>query len=268
MKQLAFTRNPISFDQYGQPQFIVNQTKGLSEDQSNDLLQNALLDGYISKVAHDLKKWVRDQVVTAAREQKIDVLEIGGGNGAFFDSLRDLAGSYVNVEPGRIDLSPQDAHRLEDPNYIAIKCSAEDIPLPDGSLDVVVSIASLDHVPNYRNALSEVFRLLRNDGVFVLTLNNRRSWWKVLLARTNFMKAREEEIAREHYFQWSFADCERNLSQYLEVKSASTTTFFPFVRNAWRLVLPPANALGKLFIPTRGANMLMVCRKVDRPGVE
>jgi ubiquinone/menaquinone biosynthesis C-methylase UbiE len=261
MRQLTFTRAPLSFDEYGQPCYLVNQTKGLSESQDNQLLQGALLEGYISKVAQDLKNWVMHQVVVASEGRKVDLLEIGGGAGSFFNTLKDQVGSYINVEPGQINLAKEDVERLAHPNFLTIKCSAEEIPLPDGSLDVVISIASLDHVPNYRKALLEVSRVLRKNGVFIITLNNRRSWWKTLLARTSFLKSREEEIAREHYFIWSFAECKSNLSEYLELKSASSMTFFPFVPKLWRFALPPAEVVGRLMIPLRGANMLIVCRK-------
>jgi ubiquinone/menaquinone biosynthesis C-methylase UbiE len=261
MKTLTFTRNPISFDQHGQPQFIVDQTNGLSESQDNQLLQDALLDGYISKVAQDLKEWVRHQVVIASRGQKIDLLELGGGTGAFFDSMKGLVGSYINVEPGQVALYEQDLKRLAHHQYGAIKCSAEDIPLADGSVDVVVSIASLDHIPDYQKALREAARLLRNDGVFILTLNNRRSWWKVLLSGSEYLKAREDAIAREHYFQWSFAECQANVCRQFELKTAATMTFFPFVPKLWRLLLPSSDLLGRRLLPQSGANILMVCQR-------
>jgi ubiquinone/menaquinone biosynthesis C-methylase UbiE len=265
MKKLIFTRNPLSCDVYGQPCFLVNQRKGLYEAQNNQLLQGALLDGYTVRVGQHLKDWVRQQVVGASAGQKIDVLKIGGGTGAFFDSLKGLVGSYINVEPGQVDLSEKDLERLTHADYATIKCSAEDIPLPDGSVDVVVSIASLDHIPDYQKALREVARLLRIDGVFILTLNNRRSWWKVLLSDTKLLKAREAEIDKEHYFQWSFAECEANLCKHLEITRASTLTFFPFIPKIWRFVLPSADVLGKVFLHRRGANILMVCQKRSQP---
>jgi ubiquinone/menaquinone biosynthesis C-methylase UbiE len=261
MKQLTFTRPPVSFDRYGQPRFLLNQTKGLSESQSNQLIESALQDGYTSKVAHSLKTWVLDQIVSASSGKRVDVLEIGGGAGDFFESVKDRVSSYVNVEPGEIELSHRDVERLGDSHFVTLKCSAEEIPLADSSVDVIVSIASLDHVPDYRRALHEASRLLRKDGVFILTLNNRRSWWKVLLSGSEYLKAREQEIAREHYFQWSFDECQTNVCRHLELKTAGTMTFVPFVPKLGRLLLPPTDFVGRRLLPRGGANILMVCQK-------
>lgn len=159
----------------------------------------------------------------------VDVMEIGGGTGAFYVRVKNNARTYINIEPGRIPLSGKALERLKDPRYVCLKCSAEQIPLPDESVDVILSIASLDHVPDYRKALSEVSRLLRKGGIFILTLNNRRSWWKVMLSRTAYLKRREEEIAREHYFQWSFSECESHLAEFIPVRHIYTTTFVPFI---------------------------------------
>src|SRR5688572_16010506 len=199
------TVQPTSYDEYGQPCFPIAQGKGLIEFQENRLIQEALDSGYTMAVADTLFEAIRQQVASAAAHRPVDVMEIGGGRGAFFDQVQSFARSYINIEPGRPTLAGEDLERLKHPRYLCLKCSAEDVPLPDESVDVILSIASLDHVPDWRKALVEVSRLLRKGGIFVLTLNNRRSWWKALLARTDYLKRREEEIAREHYFQWSYS---------------------------------------------------------------
>lgn len=47
---------------------------------------------------------------------------------------------------------------------------AEEIPKPDGSYDVVISVNSLDHMIDPDTVLREVRRVLRPDGVFLLGL--------------------------------------------------------------------------------------------------
>jgi hypothetical protein len=103
--------------------------------------------------------------------------------------------------------------------------------------------------------------LLRKQGMFILTLNNRRSWWKLLLSQTGYLRQREAEIAKEHYFQWSFAECQTFLCEYMNLERMSTVTFFPYVPHAWRYLLPMADFLGKRFLPDYGANILVVSRK-------
>jgi ubiquinone/menaquinone biosynthesis C-methylase UbiE len=261
MIQLTFTRRPDFFDEYGQPCFNVNQDKGLSERQNNDLLNSALADGYTAKVAEALKNWIKSEVTSANPGTKVDLLEIGGGGGSFFECVKDTVRTYINVDPGRLLLNEEERQRLADPKFQTIRCSAEEIPLENEIVDMVISIASLDHVPDYRNGLREIARVLRKDGKFILTLNNRRSWWKSLLSGTDFLKRREELIARDHYFQWSFAECKSNLSEYFDITSAASVTFFPFVPKLWRLALPVSDVLGKAFARAYGANILAICRK-------
>jgi len=261
MFDLPLTAEPLYYDEYRRPCYAVSQDKGLIESQDNRLLADALAEGYTAAVAKELTGWVVGQVSRFGGGRAVDIIEMGGGGGAFFEHVKHLARTYVNVEPGQLPASEALLRRMKDDRYMCVRCSAEEVPLPDETADVIVSIASLDHVPDYRRALAEARRLLRPGGVFVLTLNNRRSWWKTLLARTDYLKRREAEIAKEHHFQWSFAECEASLSEFIPVSEMRTTTFVPFVPKAWRYLLPASDALGRVLLPGRGANILAVCRK-------
>src|SRR5688500_3262752 len=256
---------PSAYDEYGQPCFARTQEKGLIEFQGNRLIQEALSSGYTMAVANTLFEAIRQQVGSAAAHRPVDVMEIGGGRGAFFDQVQSYARSYINIEPGRPALAGKDLKRLADPRYLCLKCSAEDMPLPDESVDVILSIASLDHVPDFHKALTEVSRLLRKGGIFVLTLNNRRSWWKVLLSRTGYLKRREEEIEREHYFQWSYAECAAHLAKFMPVRHIYTSTFIPFIPHLWRPLLPVAESIGRPLLRKYGGNIIAVCQK---PGLQ
>jgi ubiquinone/menaquinone biosynthesis C-methylase UbiE len=261
MFQLKLTAEPAYVDEHGQPCYPVSQHKGLIEQQDNRLLEGALAEGYITSVADTLHGWIRRQVELAGEGRRLDLLEIGGGAGGLFEWVKDSARTYINVEPGRVALGGRDLERLGDPRYTCIRCSAEDIPLEGESVDVVISTASFDHIPDYRRALMEVRRLLRNDGLFILTLNNRRSWWKLLLSRTAYLRRREEEIAREHYIQWSYSECESNLSAFIPVRHMSTKTFLPFIPKIWRYVLPVSDLFGGLLLRKYGAYIVAVCQK-------
>ncbi|MBA3713608.1 MAG: methyltransferase domain-containing protein [Pyrinomonadaceae bacterium] len=266
MFSLELKASPTSYDEYGQPCYPVDQEKGLSEAQGNRLLKEAFASGYTAAVAKTLVGITRRQVLLASSQRPADVLEIGGGNGGFYDGLRNKARTYINVEPGRIPLSGKALERIKDPRYMCLKCSAEDIPLPDESVDVILCIASFDHIPDYRKALGEVRRLLRKGGIFMLTLNNRRSWWKAMLSRTAYLKRREEEIAKEHYFQWSFSECESHLAEFIPVRDIYTTTFVPFIPHLWRPLLPVSDLFGRPLLRKYGANIIAVCRKPGKDG--
>lgn len=261
MFRLKLTCEPAYFDEHGQPCFPVSQGKGLIEHQDNRLLEGALADGYVGALADTLHGWVRRQVAQAAAGRGLDLMELGGGAGGLFEWVKDYARTYVNVEPGRPALGGPDLARLRDARYTAVRCSAEAVQLEDESVDVIISTDSFDNIPDYRRALSEVRRLLRPDGLFLLTLNNRRSWWKALLSGTDYLRRREAEIAREHYIQWSFDECAANLSEVLHVGHMSTTTFLPHVPKVWRYALPAADLFGRRLFGRHGAYILAACRK-------
>lgn len=264
MFDLQLTTEPLYYDEYNQPCYTVSQDKGLIQVQSNLLLAEALADGYTAAVAETLTGWILRRISRFSAGGTVDILEMGGGSGDFFERVKNVARTYVNVEPGRVPLSEAGLRRVGDSRYMCVRCSAEEIPLPDESVDVIISIASLDHVPDYRKALAEARRLLREGGIFILTLNNRRSWWKIMLSRTAYLKRREEEIAKEHYFQWSFAECKSRLSEFIPVSEMRTTTYVPFVPKVWRYLLPASDALGKILSVRLGANIIAVCEKPAR----
>lgn len=261
MFQLELTTPPDYFDEYGRPCYLVEQSKGLFEQQSSHLFEDALAEGYTVSITNELKQWIVDEVALKSADRKLDLLEIGGSRGTLFEWVKDSARTYINVDPGRVTPRAGDAERWQNPRYAGIGCTAEAIPLEDESVDVVISMASFDHIPDYRRALSEVGRLLRKDGVFLMTLNNRRSWWKTLLSGTSYLRRREEEVAKEHYFQWSLSECEAHLSIDLSVKHMSTRIFLPYVPKIWPYLLPVSNAVGGAVAPKHGGFIIARCRK-------
>ena len=56
------------------------------------------------------------------------------------------------------------------PDGEKITCTAEDISMEDNSSDVVFCVNALDHMIHPGKALSEIRRVLKDDGVFVLGL--------------------------------------------------------------------------------------------------
>ncbi|MBV5338958.1 MAG: class I SAM-dependent methyltransferase [Deltaproteobacteria bacterium] len=57
----------------------------------------------------------------------------------------------------------------------AVAASAEDMPFPDASFDVVLYIASLQFIENYRTALERTARVLKPGGILIAMLLNPAS---------------------------------------------------------------------------------------------
>ena len=99
------------------------------------------------------------------------VLEIGCGRGGFAEWLASVGAqltaadfSPVAVETGRSRSRDKTINwRVED---------IQQLSFPDRSFDVVVSCETIEHVPDPRQAVGELARVLRPGGTLVLTCPN------------------------------------------------------------------------------------------------
>jgi SAM-dependent methyltransferase len=105
-----------------------------------------------------------------------DVLDLGAGAGI----VRELDVRGMGPRVHGVDLDPR---VLENPFLDDARVgSAEDIPYPDSSFDLVFCNNVLEHLPDPGRAFREVARVLRPGGVFLAKTPNRRHY-VALLAR-------------------------------------------------------------------------------------
>lgn len=261
MRREILTESPQSFDELGRPVFRTKQNRSLLHQQDHRLYERALREGYTTRIAKRLKRRVEVVLRNLEVDSGLRILEIGGGQGAFFDQIVDIADSYVNCDPGQFEPDEDWWRRKEDARFLALNCSAELMPLQEGYFDAAVSIASLDHIPNHNEALREIERVLRPGGKFVLTINNRGSWWKKALGWTPYLKRRQDMIADSHFFQWNVPECRENLEEHFRVDAITTEPFLPFIPKLWAIALPVADWIGNRISPHWGANIVAVCSK-------
>ncbi len=100
------------------------------------------------------------------------VLDLGCGNGRFYELLKDKDVDYLGVD--------NNSHLLEKarenfPNTVFKIGDMADLNLPDNTFDAIVSIAAFHHLPGRRlrqKSVSEMHRVLKKDGVLILTVWN------------------------------------------------------------------------------------------------
>jgi SAM-dependent methyltransferase len=103
----------------------------------------------------------------------IDVLDLGSGLGGMSEELI-LSGAIVRaLEPGEAwaDLTRRRVER-HGGNCRVLNAFGEAIPLPDASIDLIVSLQVLEHVRNPAQVCAEAMRVLRPGGHFYLTCEN------------------------------------------------------------------------------------------------
>lgn len=102
------------------------------------------------------------------------VLDLGSGAGNDVFVARSLAGDSgrvigLDMVPEMVARAQANAARLGHDNVEFILGEIEDIPLPDASVEVVVSNCVLNLVPDKGQAFAEIFRVLKPGGHFSIS---------------------------------------------------------------------------------------------------
>lgn len=132
---------------------------------------------YISKgepcsERHDVTRSRRRQFVMSnlIATQSSAILDVGTGLGIY---SREISAS-VNFLLG-IDIdedSLRKAREVESHSCYAVM-NGEKLALRDGSFDCVMMIEVIEHIPDDRSAIAESHRVLKEDGVLIITAPNR-----------------------------------------------------------------------------------------------
>lgn len=108
--------------------------------------------------------WMDEFAIHAPAARPLAVLDLGSGTGRFTPALADtFGGPAYGVEPSdkmRAVAAAEAAH----PDVTYLAGSAESIPLPDNSCDVVLMFLSFHHVREREVAANEIARVLRPGG--------------------------------------------------------------------------------------------------------
>jgi ubiquinone/menaquinone biosynthesis C-methylase UbiE len=122
------------------------------------------------------------------------LLDYGCGNGAntllFEPDFRQIVG--IEVEEDRLneakDYASRNGHRIEYEIYDGGK-----LPFSDESFDRVVSFEVLEHTRDDQEAAKEVYRVLANGGLFILTVPNK--WY---LMETHGLNLPMQNVVKWH----------------------------------------------------------------------
>jgi SAM-dependent methyltransferase len=110
--------------------------------------------------------------------------DVGCGSGRYIDALRGAGAQVVGV-----DLSAGMLAAVPDPPALVV-ADSQSLPFTDASLDVVMLMHMLYHVPDPGLAVAEASRVLQRDGKLLVATNGRRhlaemnELWLPLLDRT------------------------------------------------------------------------------------
>lgn len=99
------------------------------------------------------------------------VLDLGSGAGNDCFVARSIVGETGKVigldfAPNMLKKARENASKLGYTNVEFIKGDIEEMPIPDESIDVIVSNCVLNLVPDKEKAFRQMYRVLKNDGHF------------------------------------------------------------------------------------------------------
>jgi SAM-dependent methyltransferase len=115
--------------------------------------------------------WGREHVLDPVMLGRVDArpfkaaLDAGCGEGRFCRALKERHIHFAGIDPARQlierarELDPLGDYRL---------ASAEELPFPDESFDLVISYLTLIDIADFRQALREMTRVLRPDGTLLI----------------------------------------------------------------------------------------------------
>ncbi|MBI2333905.1 MAG: class I SAM-dependent methyltransferase [Chloroflexi bacterium] len=102
------------------------------------------------------------------------ILDIGCGTGFNISYLKQAGHERVDgVDISRDALAYCQSRQLDD----IMLSSAESLPIHNSTYDVVLALDIIEHLPNDRQALSEIHRVLKTNGTFVIFVPAYKFLW-------------------------------------------------------------------------------------------
>lgn len=133
-----------------------------------------------------------------------DVLDIASGEGYGSNILADSARMVTGVDISEEAVAHANA-KYKDPNVKYLQGSADDIPLEENSVDVVVSFETIEHHSRHQEMLAEIKRVLRPEGLLIISSPDKLQYTDILQANNPYhvKELYKEEFAAliGNYFQ-------------------------------------------------------------------
>jgi ubiquinone/menaquinone biosynthesis C-methylase UbiE len=139
-------------------------------------------DQYNDPKYNYLRYWEGREYEHAAEEMAINRLlrhkhfaravDIGGGYGRLCLLLKHYADKIVLAEPSQQQLDMAKDFLKDDPEIERKLVQADDLQLPDASVDLVTMVRVMHHLPDPTAELAEIARVLTDDGYAIIEMAN------------------------------------------------------------------------------------------------
>lgn len=121
--------------------------------------------------------WIEQQVIAHQKAGLTGktVLDVGCGGGILSHSMADRGAIVTGIDMGEANIKAAQIHAEQTGKILSFDC----IPVEtfadanEGKFDVVTCMEMLEHVPNPQSIIDACFKLLKPNGILVLSTINR-----------------------------------------------------------------------------------------------
>ena len=152
------------------------------------------IDSFFSKRAESYTSigWVSDLTILNSIVKCINchnlesskILDLGAGTGAVSQYILDKCSGKKRIIA--VDICQKMLRQIDNPLIEKYIASAEKLPFSDNEFDIIVSRQCLHYVEALNEAISEIKRVLKDDGIFVISqfvpkIGRSKNYWIELM---------------------------------------------------------------------------------------
>ncbi len=140
-----------------------------------------------------------DDMLAIEKDFQGDILEAGVGQGVVLKKIAERGGAKIKSLTG-IDLSGRllEIAKKIIPQAKLVKGDIEAMPFANNSFDLVIMVGVFPYLLDIDKALSEIKRVLRADGQFIVTVPNRK--W--ILFKNYIKQRRNIQPVEDRFFDF------------------------------------------------------------------
>jgi ubiquinone/menaquinone biosynthesis C-methylase UbiE len=142
------------------------------------------------------KKYCKDKMV----------LNVASGCGYGSEVLKENAKEIFNIDIDG-ELIAYGNYRYGNPSNHFIKMDAQNMAFPSNFFDAIVSFETFEHLPDYKKFIAECHRILKKDGIMILSTPNK------IVSSPNS----EKPYNKFHFKEWTLPEIESDLKKYFTV---------------------------------------------------
>jgi SAM-dependent methyltransferase len=179
---------------------------------------------------YQIRKFILKQHLSRNLKLGSSILEIGSATGGNTQFMLDLGYQVTSLEYSSFGVDAQRAKGIP-----VIKGDARTLPFSEDSFDAVVCMDVLEHIQEDSTVLSEIYRVLKRDGFYLISVPEDPSLWSA------------HDIAADHVRRYELKDLlVKVTSSHLSINSVWRTNFLLKFLVRWRRKSSSGNDLNSV----------------------